>query len=297
MSANAGVISTTGGVSLIENDFLSADSANLDTGVQFTQWWTTGINSVTPGDTLSIDTIEVSPTTLNAAGTAELVGVGTIGVYNGLATDPTAPQNVPICMGCQLSFSFGGFFREYDSVADTFFFDTSGAWLNIYLDYDFTSILSSVNLAAVGNNPTLDVSEGPTFRADYVSNEVAKAVDGQLWLSLDIANFEYDPNVNASNINAGGEVAFEGLVSFDPTREGLVTNNIFNDFFDNSFDIKTSGFTAFFEETVGSGDLLPYAVNGSGSIQARVVSEPGAIAIFSLGLIGLGLSARRRMNK
>jgi hypothetical protein len=290
MSANAGVITTTGGVSVIQSDFTPASSANLNTGVEFTQWWTLpGTNSSDPYATLTTDTIEVSPGALNAAGSAELVGIGSISVYNGTVTDPTAPTNKPICMGCQLSFSFGGFFRTYDAGTDIALFDTTDAWLNIYLDYDFNSIVRPID---VGLDQGNDITE-----VNFVSNQVAKAVDGQLWLSLDISNFTYDPNVNASNVNAGGEVGFEGLVNFDPAREGLVTNNIVTDFFTGSYDVKTSGFTAFFEDIVGSGDLLRYAVNGSGNIQARVVSEPGAIALFSLGLIGLGLTARRRMNK
>jgi hypothetical protein len=284
LSANAEVITTTGGVSVIQSDTIAADQANLQTSVDFTQWWTTPVNTNTPGANLSTNTILASPATLDAAVNAELVGMGVINVFDGLVTDGNAPSNRPICDGCQLSFTFGGFMRDV-AVPEL---DFSSAWLNIYLDYNFNSIANPFDIAN---------DQGATLN---ISDEVAKAVDGVLWLSLDIRNFVFTPDITNPNPNAGGVVGFQGDVSSDPARLGLASDAFVNDFFaigGDSYDVNTRGFTAFFERTSGSGNLLPYAVNGSGNIEARVVSEPGAIALFSLGLIGLGLSARRRMNK
>jgi hypothetical protein len=283
LSANAEVITTTGGVSVIQSNTIAPDQANLQTSVDFTQWWTSQGNTNTPGANLSTNTFVASPTALDAAGSTELVGMGVINVFDGLVTDGNAPSNKPICDGCQLSFTFGGFTREVGPGLDF-----SSAWLNIYLDYDFNSIANPFDIAN---------DQGATIS---VSDEVAKAIDGDLWLSLDIRNFTFDPDANASNPNAGGVVGFQGDVSSDPARLGLASDAFVNDFFaigGDSYDVNTRGFTAFFERISGSGNLLPYAVNGSGNIEARIVSEPGAIALFSLGLIGLGLSARRRMNK
>jgi hypothetical protein len=294
LSANAEVISTAGGVSIIQSPFTTADQANLQITTGFTQWWTSPGNSSAANALLSTNTFLASPATLDAApgGITELVGVGEFENYNGSVADAALASkfNIPICNGCQLTFAFGGFLRDAVAVAAGDGFDFSNAWLNVYLDYDAASSASRTNIANAQTAAQADI-------------EVAKAVDGDLWLALDIQAFTFAPlqspflpggAVNPSyNPNAAGAVGFSGNVV-----GGLAQDSFASDFFDidgNDFDFTTFGFTATFLDD--NQNLVNYAADGSGSVRARVVSEPGAIALFSLGLIGLGLSARRRMNK
>jgi hypothetical protein len=295
MSANAGIVSTAGGVTVIESSGTQPGDINFDMTVAFTQWWTSPGNSSATNALLSTNTFEASPTGLNGAEIAELVGVGSFSSFNGTVDDAIsfAVTNTAICQGCQLSFAFGGFIRTYDAnAAVPVTFDTDGAWLNIYLDYDTSSILDSRNIY---NDQTVATA----------NEEVAKAVNGDLWLQLDILNFEFDPDdddIINGNPNASGEVAFLGDVV-----GGIAQENFVNDLFGMSFDADAYGFSATFLncdpkrqafcDNTNSIYIDDYSNRGSGNVQARVVSEPGAIALFSLGLIGLGLSARRRMNK
>lgn len=284
---------------MIEAPGTQPGDVNLDMTVAFTQWWTSPVNDPSANALLSTDTFEASPTKLNEAESAELVGVGSFtSVFNGTVDDAISfgVTNTAICQGCQLSFAFGGFIRTYDANAldplNAVTFNTDGAWLNIYLDYDTSSILDSRNIYNDQTQATADV-------------EVAKAVNGDLWLQLDILNFFFDPDDDDAingNPNASGEVEFLGDVV-----GGIAQENFVSDLFGMSFDADAYGFSATFLNCNPNRDVFcdntdsryidDYSNRGSGNVQARVVSEPGAIAIFSLGLIGLGLSARRRMNK
>jgi hypothetical protein len=281
MSANAGVISAAGGVTVIQSDFTTPSQANLQITSGFTQWWTSPINSSVANALLSTNTFEASPAGLNAAVETELVGVGVFESYDGSPDDIGAPTNTAICNGCQLTFSFGGFLRTYDATAvdplDAVIFNSDNAWLNVYLDYNMGSRLNETNISNAQTVAQADI-------------EVANAVDGDLWLTLDVLNFSFDPDDPSGNPNASGEVEFVGDIVGGDALANFVT-----DFFSMTFDVDAYGFSATFLDT--NGDLLPYSRRGSGNVEARVVSEPGAIALFSLGLIGLGLSARRRMNK
>jgi hypothetical protein len=287
ISANAGIVSTAGGVSVIEASGTQPGDVNLDMTVDFTQWWTSVGNSSAANALLSTDTFEASPTGLNDAGEAELVGVGSFSVFNGTVSDAllTDTTNTAICQGCQLTFAFGGFIRSFDGTNVDFNF--ADAWLNIYLDYDVTSTLNSANIYRDQTVATAD-------------EQVAKAVNGDLWLQLDILNFAFDPDdddIINGNPNASGEVEFLGDVVGGDAQANFVT-----DLFGMSFDADAYGFSATFLncrncDNTDSNNIDAYSNRGSGNVQARVVSEPGAIALFSLGLIGLGLSARRRMNK
>jgi hypothetical protein len=294
ISANAGIVSTAGGVSVIEASGTQPGDVNLDMTVDFTQWWTSVGNSSAANALLSTDTFEASPTKLNEAESAELVGVGSFtSVFNGTVDDAISfgVTNTAICQGCQLSFAFGGFIRTYDANAldplNAVTFNTDGAWLNIYLDYDVNSTLNSANIYRDQTVATAD-------------EQVAKAVNGDLWLQLDILNFAFDPDdddIINGNPNASGEVEFLGNVVGGDAQANFVT-----DLFGMSFDADAYGFSATFLncrncDNTDSNNIDAYSNRGSGNVQARVVSEPGAIALFSLGLIGLGLSARRRMNK
>jgi hypothetical protein len=289
VSANAGVVSAAGGVSWKVSPFIGPADPNLDVGVSFTQWWNdSGTNSDMANAPLNTETLEVTPASLDAAGTAELVGIGSIFTA---ANSFNAQNGQPYCNGCQLTFSFGGFFRTANladpSLPD---FNIDDAWLNVYLDYDMNSRVDVSNVSGDQTAVTADL-------------EVAKAVNGQLWLGLDIEEFFFTPISGNPNPNAAGNVNFSASVK-SGLDGGIARDNIVNDTFSSLdptnfsdvFDIVALGFSATFLAANGT-DLVNYARSGAGNINAKTVSEPGAIALFSLGLIGLGLSARRRMNK
>jgi hypothetical protein len=287
-SATAGVINAAGGVSWKD---IPGTAINLDTTTSFTQWWTDGGASGLDSSAnalLSTAVYDAAPTLLveaNNGNYPELTGIGIINTLPDSIRDTVFVDNgKPTCNLCQLTYSFGGF------KFTTSGFDATDAWLNVYLDYNPSSVVSISNIVGAQSGRTDGVNNA------IAAAEIAKAVDGDLWLSMDIEEFVFTTSNllidGVANPNAAGGVSF-----FATINGGLAQANIVQATFQNNlFDIQAEQFSANFFDTEAN-KLNKYANLGSGAIVAATVSEPGAIAIFSLGLIGLGLSARRRMNK
>jgi hypothetical protein len=304
-SANAGVINAAGGVSWKD---IPDTLVNFSTVTSFTQWWTNGGPSGvsnTAGTLLPTAMYDAAPNTLAlaAAGATdfpELVGIGS------LVTLPTtliefAGNGEPTCNGCQLTYAFGGF--KFTTTG----FNADDAWLNVYLDTSPGSALDAVNSRVDISSLTGAQTDRTDAENDAIAmQQIEKAVNGTLWLSMDIEDFVFSTdNIETpdplnplgpviTNPNASGGVTF-----FANITGGIAEDNIVVDSFEGGFfDIKASSFEANFLDDIGGDFVLnKYANEGAGRISAATVSEPGAIALFSLGLIGLGLTARRRMNK
>lgn len=263
-SANAGVVSAAGGVSWIA----APGTPNFSATVDFTQWWTIS-NTIGAGDIGGVlETTALDPTVASLAGhatTPELVGVGKFNIGSGIGE--------PNCNGCQLTFSFGGFFLDISNVAQPV--DATDAWLNVYLDYTFSTDFDEGAISLI---------QDPVEAA----SQAAKAVDGVLWLSLDVEGFSYIP----TNIDPTLE---SNTAFFGEVTGGIAASNFVENVFQSLYETDAFGLTSGFVDRWGN--ITNYSIRGSGNVQAQTVSEPGMLALLSIGLVGLVFSARRRITK
>ncbi len=119
---------------------------------------------------------------------------------------------------------------------------------------------------------------------NYDATEMT-AADGVLWLEL--VNHTGTKIVGTgTNIGTGSDTG-TGVGLLDAT-DGLAFGN-----FDTNqeFDGADASFSSSFQPLDGT-DLL----SGTWELQADTIPSPGTIALFGLGLVGLGLSRRRKIH-
>lgn len=276
-AANAGVVSAAGGVSWEVDGGLPNFSATID----FTQWWTI-TNTTEVGDVnTAVSTETIAPTLASLSGALasgqapELVGAGKFNLGNGVGE--------PNCNGCELTFSFGGLLFDPQNSATPI--DASEGWLNIYVDY-----------AQVGGA----FDEGQFTSLASATDHAGRAVDGDLWLSLELSDFIYNPDpvyVNLGEPLLSGATLFYGNVV-----GGIAQNNFIPDFFQSAFEADAFGLTSIFDDnsrppqSTAELNVSNYSVRGSGNVEAATVSAPSTIAMFGLALVGLGAMTRRRKS-
>lgn len=274
-AANAGVVSAAGGVSWEVDGGLPNFSATID----FTQWWTVTNTTGVADLNTAVSAETISPTLSSIAGAQaggqapELVGAGKFNLGNGLGE--------PNCNGCELTFSFGGLFFDPQNANAPI--DSTNGWLNIYVDYAQTG--GAFDEAAMDNF------------AD-AADHAARAVDGDLWLSLNLRDFQYyaDPAYAAI-----GEPLISGTTLFyGEVIGGIAESNFISDFFAGAYEADAFGLASTFDDnsrapTSPAGlNVSEYSVRGSGNVEAATVSAPSTIAMFGLALVGLGAMTRRR---
>ena len=268
-AANAGVVSAANGVSWEVDGGLPNFSATID----FTQWWTISNTTGLTDYGTAVSGVSIDPTLASIAGAQangdapELVGAGKFNLGNGVGE--------PNCNGCELTFSFGGLFFDPQTPAAPI--DSSAGWLNIYVDY-----------TQVGGV----FDEGLIEDAAAAATQSANAVDGDLWLSLELRDFEYyaDPAYAAINepLLSGTTLFFGEVVG------GAAQSNFISDFFVGAYEADAFGLASTFDDNSrapqNSGDLnvSQYSVRGSGNVEAATVSSPSSIALFGLALVAVG---------
>lgn len=277
-AANAGVVSAAGGVSWEVDGGLPNFSATID----FTQWWTvtntTGVadvNTAVSADTISPTLASISTAYQNGQA-PELVGAGKFNLGNGLGE--------PNCNGCELTFSFGGLL--FDPVNPAAPIDSTNGWLNIYVDY------AQVDGA---------FDEGQMTNLTTSTDHAARAVDGDLWLSLNLRDFKYyaDP----AYVDLGEPLVSGTSLFFGNVIGGMAESNFISDFFLGTYEADAFGLASTFDDnsrapTTPAGlNISNYSVRGSGNVEAATVSAPSTIAMFGLALVGVGAMARRRTSK
>lgn len=252
---------------------------NFSATIDFTQWWTITNTTVVTDVNTAVSTETISPT-LSSISSAyqngdapELVGAGKFNLGNGVGE--------PNCNGCELTFSFGGlYFDPQNSAAPI---DSSEGWLNIYVDY--------AQSGGAFDEGLMDNLTGATEHA-------ARAVDGDLWLSLTLRDFEYyeDPAYAAI-----GEPLISGTsLFFGDVVGGIAESNFISDFFLGAYEADAFGLASTFDDnsrapsTPAGLNVSEYSVRGSGNVEAATVSTPSTIAMFGLALVGLGAMSRRR---
>jgi hypothetical protein len=274
-AANAGVVSAANGVSWEVDGGLPNFSATID----FTQWWTISNTTGLTDYGTAVSGVSIDPTLASIAGAhanndaPELVGAGKFNLGNGVGE--------PNCNGCELTFSFGGLFFDPQTPAAPI--DSSAGWLNIYVDY-----------AQVGGQ----FDEGLIENAASAATQGANAVDGDLWLSLELRDFEYyaDPAYVAV-----GEPLLSGTtLFFGEVVGGSAQNNFISDFFAGAFEADAFGLASTFDDNSRAPqnpadlNVSQYSVRGSGNVEAATVSSPSSIALFGLALVAVGGMSRRR---
>ena len=282
-SASAGLVSAAGGVSW--NTLPS--EPNFAAAVEYTQWWSTTNTTGIADHNVALDGASIAPTIASLAtaiangDSPELVGVGQVLLGGGLGE--------PNCGNCELTFSFGGLYFDgiqtvgtgafapdgnggfVEIMADVPVINSQDSWLNIYIDYQAN-----------------EFDEGAVVDEASANSEGAEAVDGTLWLSAQNELFEYTPDGSS-----GAEPLSVGSSSFvSNIIGGIAQFNIESNFFQNMYDVDAFGLTSSFVKSDGT--IANYSDRGTGNFAAQTVSEPGTMALFGLGLLGLAGVARRK---
>ena len=158
------------------------------------------------------------------------------------------------CSGCELTYAYGGF--EVNGINT---FDVSNAWINFYVTEDSAVDFNYLNVLGSGQT------------------EIDKAFAASTWLELAIASAELQ-----------SVTLFEGtLVSQGYVTGGLAELNFDNDYFGGIVDALATGIT------IGSFNQQTGLAIGSMNVLADTVPVPAPLALLGLGLVALGLRARK----
>ncbi len=247
--ANAGLADLAG--VLVDPDYTDGGEVDFISQFNFTQWYSATNSPETDPATITNYNSAVSISTVLGTldGTSSatgyyLQGTGEFYRINGLSTS----NGDIFCPGCELTYAFGGIGLNKDST-----FDISGAWAKVYIDYspDYSHPLS--------NAP-----------------EVAKALDGDVWLDLDFTSLSF----------VSGTVQ-NGVVS--------ATFNIVGGLAASYFDPQTLEYTA---DAAFAIQNTKYSTGGNGSAYGNTaIPEPATLALLGIGLLGMGgMSARKRVK-
>lgn len=250
-AANAALINV-GGV-LLDPDYSDGGEFDFISQFNFTQWYSSTNSPETDpatitnyGSAATIGSVLSALDPVSGASTGYyLQGTGEFYRINGLST----VNGDVFCPGCELTFAFGGIGLNKNST-----FDISTAWAKVFVDDtpDYTHPLSN-------------------------GLEVAKALDGSVWLDLDFTSLAFQ----------SGTVA-NGVVS--------ATFNIVGGLAEDNFDPKSLTYTA--DARFSNVVTQKYSEGGNGSAYGNTIPEPTSLALLGLGLLGMGgLSASRKRAK
>ena len=195
---------------------------------------------------------------------------------------------------CELTFRFGGYSVKHISPTEVVF---TGGWVNFYVD----------------QTPDFQI---PGAASDAAA--IAAATDGDLWLTLAGHTSAYP----TSGFGAGTTGTLQGLGSIlgaviagfgsgllDVDYTGAANGNSAgagasaNAFFDtDSYSDLLGGTADVSLDTSFTSNNVPFTncnggpgcLQGSATVNANIIPEPGTLSILGLGLLGLAAVRRRR---
>lgn len=253
---------------------LQSSDANFGAQFNFTQWYVDASNATSSAENVAPNVMaaQIVPTQIGVGDV--LTGVGEIYSINELGTNPASSGGGAageFCVGCELTFVFGGLTVTGFNAALNPQFSSPG-WINIYVD---SSPVSSYN---------------PFFNYGAATDSVRqanvdKAADGDLWLSLNINDFSLTGTLTGGSANANLEIT-GGIASSVFSKNELV-----------NWDL--SGFTdALYNSSAFFGNGSKFSGLGNGQVLAKTIPEPASLALLGIGLLGLGgMSASRKRAK
>jgi hypothetical protein len=207
-------------------------------------------------------------------------GVGsTINGYALITTLNGTGQSEFCASGCELTYVFSGYKLEDDTGGN---FTFSGGTINVYVD----------------NTPNWD----PLKQSTAADGVLFLSLSGRLHIDEDtgrVGTLHSDPTPTSANVKGDGRgyldvVGGVAAAYFDTNTQPLINP-------DNSLGFADFTFTSSFQLLPGGGSFLSddnrrYSLFGTNDLQGNSIAipEPGTLALIGLGLVGAGLSRRRK---
>lgn len=252
----------------------------------FTQWFTTdSTTALSDADRVNYApgiTGLVSPGTIASGSLAsgtELTGVGEFTSINGEAV---------ACSGCELTLAFGGleitgFVSEEVIVlgiatgifVDVPVFNIDNAWLNVYVSEIDTNDFNQLAVYDEGTD-------------SFDTTQIGYAVEGDLWLAAEFDSFAFQTSSSTLPV----------LNGTSQWTASIVSGAAFSNFDTNSQISGSDVFSGETGATFGSPTDFDIAAEGTGSVEADTIPEPGSLALIGVALLGAaGLAARRKPSE
>jgi hypothetical protein len=279
---------------VIENPAVATSTTgNLNSSLQFVQWFEVA-NPNDPSDTVIVGMDDI----MFADGTPK--GVLFSNLFAGIApaddglvtaldfvltgvgelTLGTGSGDLSCGVPCELTFTFGGVAVGANG------FDLGQSYIEVYL----SDLLSNFNRDSVFS----DADDASLFNeAEYL-----KAFEGTPWLTGIFEQAFYSPTapdyigLQEGNLKAAVDVIDDGA--------GIANNNVLNDTLrerdfgtDFWFDALAFSLEASFFDFDATNNTTVFARGNSGDFTANVVNAPGTLALFGLGLLGMGIARRK----